>query len=295
MVVELLDERPDSLVNLRDERGFTSLHMAVANQHEQVVDELINRGADVNLPEDDGWTPLMFAAYNGDENIVLKLLGAGANPLATNNNKHTAYEIARAEEKTNIVEFLGQETVTYALGFGFMEDILKHVKLGVDPNTKNAAGWTPLMFASVENDQEAAQELLTLGSDINDSENDGWTPLIFAAHYGHAEMVSFLLTNGADGSALTKEGNTALKEAEIEGKHEAMEALYQWGLHHPQHDKKQPQAESKVQSQPSSSFANAPSLGRSTQQDTGAEKVKDEPEQVELQPKKKGLFGSLFG
>jgi ankyrin repeat protein len=63
-VVELLDERPDSLVNLRDERGFTSLHMAVANQHEQVVDELINRGADVNLPEDDGWTPLMFAAYN---------------------------------------------------------------------------------------------------------------------------------------------------------------------------------------------------------------------------------------
>lgn len=63
-VVELLDERPDTLVNMRDERGFTSLHLAVANQHEQVVNELISRGADVNLPEADGWTPLMFAAYN---------------------------------------------------------------------------------------------------------------------------------------------------------------------------------------------------------------------------------------
>jgi len=54
------------------------------------------------------------------------------------------------------------------------------------------------------------KQLLSEGVDINSKDKAGWTPLIAAASAGRKDVVSYLLENGADVNAQTKGGDTAL-------------------------------------------------------------------------------------
>ena len=57
-----LSENP-SLVNFRNNLGFTPLILATSSGHRDLVQHLLQHGANVNQVEDDNWSPLMFAAY----------------------------------------------------------------------------------------------------------------------------------------------------------------------------------------------------------------------------------------
>lgn len=82
-------------VDSRDGRNSTPLHWAVPKGHcVQVVEALIQAGADVNAVEDAfGDSPLMSATQfcsSGTEQIVADLLDAGANPLIANRRRENA-------------------------------------------------------------------------------------------------------------------------------------------------------------------------------------------------------------
>lgn len=64
-VVWILDEDP-SLVNCRDTDGYSPLHRASYNGHENVVRVLLQRGADVQARTEDGWQPLHCACRWGE-------------------------------------------------------------------------------------------------------------------------------------------------------------------------------------------------------------------------------------
>jgi hypothetical protein len=64
----------------REGRQWGALHYAVFNGHQQVVTELMARGANVNARAPNGATPLMLAAREGHEGLARALLEAGANP-----------------------------------------------------------------------------------------------------------------------------------------------------------------------------------------------------------------------
>ena len=49
-------------------------------RHQQIVQLLVDHGADVNLPDRDGVTPLAHARRSGFTAIVAILEGAGARP-----------------------------------------------------------------------------------------------------------------------------------------------------------------------------------------------------------------------
>ena len=80
------------------ETKVSVLMMAVDSQQAEVVDALLQAGADVLwVDSEDGSTPLHCAALLGSERICRALLQAGANPLLKDEDGMTCVDIAQQE------------------------------------------------------------------------------------------------------------------------------------------------------------------------------------------------------
>lgn len=77
-----------------DDDGFTALMYAAKAGHGHVAGLLVQAGADVNQRDREGSTPLMFAAQHGHLDVVKKLLAAGADVAARRRDGLTAYDFA---------------------------------------------------------------------------------------------------------------------------------------------------------------------------------------------------------
>ena len=89
--------------------GWTPLMIAAANNHPEVVRYLISKGADVNIANRMGRTALHFATNYEFKDIVEMLLNAGANPNATSQDTftpNTPVKAAIARENTEILKLL---------------------------------------------------------------------------------------------------------------------------------------------------------------------------------------------
>ena len=75
-------QRPkvDTILNVPDRHGATPLHSAVFYLCQDMLELLINKGANVNAKMGDelgdGWTPLHCASFGGQGAHVMSLLGA---------------------------------------------------------------------------------------------------------------------------------------------------------------------------------------------------------------------------
>ena len=60
---------------------------------------------------------------------------------------------------------------------------------------------TLMLYAAISQDTDILQALIDIGLDINSTNKAGYTPLMFAAAYNTPEVVKFLIGKGADTSA----------------------------------------------------------------------------------------------
>jgi len=81
---------------------------------------------------------------------------------------------------------------------------------GMDVDTVNREGNTPLMVASKIGNPRIVDILLAHNPDINLQNKKGSTALMIAARTGQLHIVKKLVTNGADASMRDEDGNTAL-------------------------------------------------------------------------------------
>ena len=100
---KFLDDDP-SLVNEKDEYGFTALHEAVGEHSVETIHLLLAAGADVNIKNDDEITPLHLVAY---DYIAEALLDAGADIESGANSVGTPLHTHAAEPESNeVIEIL---------------------------------------------------------------------------------------------------------------------------------------------------------------------------------------------
>ena len=127
-------------VNGRDEEGMTPLMWAVTNNAPEVVNVLLDAGANVDEREDSlGRTALMLAADREDSNpeVVKALLDAGANANVMDKYECTAEKYARNRNKVNwrVVQMLEEGHARYS---SEMIRQIVHKELALRPAPANA-------------------------------------------------------------------------------------------------------------------------------------------------------------
>ena len=88
------------IINEKDSEGSTPLHRAVRNMHKEMIEFLLNMGADVDVAEADGVTALHVAASLGNVDCIYLLAGvskANVNAMTQTHGK-TPLDIAVKSE-----------------------------------------------------------------------------------------------------------------------------------------------------------------------------------------------------
>ena len=85
-------------VNQADKNKWTALHWSSFKGEYSKCFDLISRGADVNLPDEHGFSPLFVAARRGHLDIVQLLLESGADVHRRNYEGKTAINMAKEKK-----------------------------------------------------------------------------------------------------------------------------------------------------------------------------------------------------
>mmetsp|Transcript_17406 Transcript_17406/g.19536 ORF Transcript_17406/g.19536 Transcript_17406/m.19536 type:complete len:163 (+) Transcript_17406:12-500(+) len=95
-------------IDARDKVDRTPLHFAAANGSDiDLIDELVNRGADVNCQSLGGDTPLIKAIMFDNVDAVRALLDQGADQKIKNANERDAESFGQASRNAGILSALG--------------------------------------------------------------------------------------------------------------------------------------------------------------------------------------------
>jgi hypothetical protein len=78
-------------------RKVSPLHFALLIGANDIVNLLLNKGADVNMKDSDGYTPLHYAAMHPTPEVYNLLLRSGADPSAKDNRGITPLQIVQGE------------------------------------------------------------------------------------------------------------------------------------------------------------------------------------------------------
>ncbi len=176
-------------------------------------------------------TALIYTSANNHPEIVELLLKKGANQYLLNNKGETVYDLANSKIKKLILSKHKQNLKKIKQNpniFKQMSDLEKFEFLrliielddsnsldfllqnDLDPNIQNKDGWTALMYASRYNRLQIVKLLLEYKADPNIQNKDGWTALIYASVYAHLKITELLLEYRTDPNIQNKKGFTAL-------------------------------------------------------------------------------------
>jgi len=93
----------NNYLNMRDRVGDAPMHLAAAEGHADVVDELLYRGAEVETRNLAGRTALHLACMNAHPQVIYVLCAAGANARSRDREGRRPVDMTRDEE---VVQFL---------------------------------------------------------------------------------------------------------------------------------------------------------------------------------------------
>ncbi|XP_068741050.1 uncharacterized protein [Montipora capricornis] len=104
------------------------------------------------------------------------------------------------------------------------------IERGSDPTLKDSRGRSVLHWAARSGSNEIIQELLSRGLDIDSSDNDGVTPLMEAVNFGGDSAFRLLIERGSDPTLRDNKGWSLLHRAAQNGRYEIIQELLSRGL-----------------------------------------------------------------
>ena len=163
---------------------------------------------------------LTTAAYRNDGRTVTLLMLRGVNPNDRDARGRSPLDVALREESAKSLQSLleypgldvntadenGETPLMLAAIKGRLDWVQTLVKKGARINKE---GWTPLHYACSGPDKGVAAWLLTQGAEIDSRSPNGSTPMMLAARYGPYDLAEVLLKAGADASLRNEQGLTA--------------------------------------------------------------------------------------
>ncbi len=190
------------------------LYVSALNCSNQMLNCLIQYGAEINGYDEDRGTPLHYAAFHGSGTAIQKLLNQGANPSSLNRDGLTALHIAAQ---------YGNNTAVDAL--------LSAPSLAVDW-VNLCDGYTPLLTAVKYGHHEIVEKLISHHANIGHINNVGDSALHIAAEYGYEKVIDLLLKKGADANYSDKSGAIPLFRAAAYGREGALQLLLENNIQH---------------------------------------------------------------
>ncbi len=215
--------------------------------NEAAAKTLLDHGA--NIEEKDliwGGTPLMWAAWRGHAKMVQFLLQRGANvhAIAERSDDRTVLDWADCPSSPHNPEVIRLITAALrnnapaqvasinssrdsagsdsspsgeifkAARNGDDDRVQTLLQRGVDVNSTDSYGFTPLMWAAYEGQTDTAEILIKAGAHLTMTNRDGDNALMIAADKGHLDMVKLLFRHGAPLNDRDEKGYTAMAWAE---------------------------------------------------------------------------------
>lgn len=224
--------------------GLTLLHVVATNSSVSVVNYILSFDFDINGIDVLGWTPLQYAVrYNQNTDAIKLLLEVGADAevvspegwnlvhLAAVNNIFVTDYVLSLGLDINSKDAEGLSPLQYAVRYG---DNIRIVKLlvdsGADVKVLTSKG-ASLLHLAVLNNIFMTAYVLSLGFDVNSTDEVGWTPLHTAAvNTKNGGMINLLIDSGAHVKALAADGKSLLHLVAFNSEKSVVETILSLGL-----------------------------------------------------------------
>ncbi|KAF2639800.1 ankyrin, partial [Massarina eburnea CBS 473.64] len=176
-VVEILKQPVQ--VNARDKHGWTALNEVCTKNTKGtlgIVSALLDAGANIELPHPNGDHPLHIALANENEEVAELLIDRGASITALGSRSRTPLHIAADLHLSSITyRLLSANVTTEAIDSDSWTPLccvsyapIAHqlIKHGANVNYADRDGWTPLHQAVYHGDVDVARILVMEGADV---------------------------------------------------------------------------------------------------------------------------------
>ena len=189
---------PEVDLNHQDRDKCTALHFAVQKKHSEVVEVLIDAGADIDRKDALGFSPLILASVSGALATVKMLVEAGVDVRATHKGKLTCLSLAVYGGETDTVRYLaGLPEVDLnhkctALHYAAKQKHADVVQVLIDAGA-DFQGRSPLHLASRAGELTTVKMLVKAGADVHATDDNRDTCLTLAAYNGHTDTVRYLV------------------------------------------------------------------------------------------------------
>ncbi|MHC1682953.1 MAG: ankyrin repeat domain-containing protein [Clostridiaceae bacterium] len=227
--------------NEYSERGETPICLAIALENKEIVEILLNAGADINLPQKDdlGYTPLICAIRNcrGENLEMVKFLvekgadiekGDSRNGTALLHSCITAYKnillyLISKGAKVDCLDIEGQTPLHYICKFSvdWSGHAITQTVNGITEEVKNNR---------LDDHFEIFKILIENKADVNKVTDYGFTPLHLASEKGGKVFINPLVEAGADVNAVDKFGFTPLVGAVLAGNISVINLFMDFGV-----------------------------------------------------------------
>ncbi|PSN50996.1 hypothetical protein C0J52_08594 [Blattella germanica] len=243
--------------------GNTPLILGVKVKNNEIVQELVENGADTSIKNNDGESALLLSVLSNSSEVVdvlLNFINKNAKSLEDiNNSAHLAAEmgskkilekLTRSGAVLDAQNYAGDTKLHVAASHGEMEVVKLLVESGADLKLLNNKGNTPLQEAVEQNKIEVAKYLhenfpdrnflyqaivngrkkmvdflVNVGVNINSCNESGDLPLHVAIKNQRKDMAAYLIERGADLRAKDVNEDTALHVALSQGDIEMVQCV----------------------------------------------------------------------
>jgi ankyrin repeat protein len=239
----LLKQSPGrTVVNAPEVDGTTSLHWAVRADDQEMVQLLLQAGANAKAANRYGVIPLTLAAVNGSAAMIETLVKAGADVNAALPEGETVLMTAARTGNLDALQALiahgasvqakeqrfGETALIWAVAQNHAPAIKTLVEAGAEVNGRSAPTSYPKLVGPLQR-LTPGQCAGGQGLQVNCLPTGQWTPLMYAARQGAVEATRALMGVGADPDLTDPDGTTALVLAILNAHYDVASLLLEKG------------------------------------------------------------------